>query len=87
MSDLCRYMRDPTASIAFIDTMMPFNEKGQRLRLSPYQRRVLVLAFQWDATGRLLMRLLVWGEPKKSGKTLLAAALTLWWAFVTADTK
>jgi len=87
VSDLCRYMRDPTAFIAFIDTMMPFNEKGQRWRLSPYQRRVLVLAFQWDATGRLLMRLLVLGEPKESGKTLLAAALTLWWAFVTADTK
>ena len=82
--DLRRYARDP---VAFIDAMIPRNEKGQPWRLAPYQRRVLTLAFRWEATGRLLMRLLLWGEPKKSGKTLLASALTLWWGFVTPDTE
>ena len=82
--DLRRYARDP---VAFIDAMIPRNEKGQPWRLAPYQRRVLTLAFRWEATGRLLMRLLLWAEPKKSGKTLFAAALALWWGFVTPDTR
>jgi phage terminase large subunit-like protein len=48
---------------------------------------VLALAFRWSPTGVLLMRLLIWSEPKKSGKTFLAAVLGLWWSFVTPNTE
>jgi phage terminase large subunit-like protein len=48
---------------------------------------VLALAFRWSADGELAMRLLVWSEVKKSGKTFIAAVLGLWWAFVTASTE
>jgi phage terminase large subunit-like protein len=84
VSELARYAHDPCA---FIDDFIPYNEKGQPWRLSPYQRRVLAFAFRWDALGCLLMRLLLWSELKKSGKSFLAACLTLWWAFVTPDTE
>ena len=82
--DLARYLRDP---VAFIDDCIPIDEKGRPWRLSPHQRGVLALAFRWAAGGQLLVRLLLWGEPKKSGKTMLAACLTLWWAIVTPDTE
>ena len=81
---LGRYVHDP---IAFTDDLIPKNEKGQRWTLSAYQRRVLRLVFAWDAEGRLGHRLLVWSEPKKSGKTFIAAVLTLWWAYTNAHTE
>jgi hypothetical protein len=73
--------------VAFIDTYLPRNEKGTLWRLTPYQRRVLALALRRDALGRLLFRLLLWSEPKKSGKTLLAAALVIWWGFTVPATE
>jgi phage terminase large subunit-like protein len=79
-----RYARDP---VAFIDAFIPFNEKGQAWRLSAYQRRVLALAFQWSPLGRLLLRLLLWSEAKKSGKTMIAACLVVWWGFTRASTE
>ena len=84
MTDPSRYARDPAA---FADDLIPLNEKGQPWRLSAYQRRVLALEFRWSASGALLMRLLLWSEPKKSGKTFIAAVLGLWWSFVTANTE
>src|SRR6266566_10162560 len=87
--DLSRFARDPAA---FIDEYLLVNEKGKPWRLSAHQRRVLALAFRWDAPptdgeGRLWLRLLLWGEIKKSGKSFLGAALGLWWAFTNADTE
>ena len=56
--------------------------------MSAYQRQVLALAFRWTPEGRLLLlRYLLWSEPKKSGKTLVAAALVAWWAFTRAHTE
>jgi hypothetical protein len=72
------YRTDPAR---FIEDYLPLNEKGQPWRLSAHQRRVLQLGLQWGPSGLLLVRLLIWGEMKKSGKTILAAALLLWWAF------
>jgi hypothetical protein len=85
LSHLDRYRTDPAS---FIDQFMPLNEKGQPWRLSAHQRKVLKLAFRWTAEGRLdALRHLIWGEMKKSGKTLLAAALGLWWAFTRPHTE
>src|SRR4051794_20310444 len=84
MNDFSRYVRDP---VAFIDTFILLNEKGQPWSLSPYQRTVLRLAFRWDAAGRLALRILLWSEPKKSGKTFLDACLLLWWAFTRPSTE
>jgi phage terminase large subunit-like protein len=81
---LAQYAVDPTA---FIDAYLPRNEKGQPWRLTRYQRRVAAWALRRDARGRLRFRLLLWSEPKKSGKTLLAAVLVLWWAFTVPDTE
>jgi len=80
--NLDKFARDP---VGFVDRHVKLNEKGRPWRLSAYQRRVLKLAFAWSPAGALQMRTLLWGEPKKSGKTLLAAALLLWWGFVTPD--
>jgi len=81
---LSKYHRDPAG---FIDAFIRFNEKGQAWSLNRHQRRVLAKAFQWDADGQLLFRILLWGEMKKSGKTFLAACLILYWAFVTPNTE
>jgi phage terminase large subunit-like protein len=84
--DLERYASDPAA---FIDRYIPYNEKGQPWSLAPYQRRVLALAFRWTMVAgvmRLLLAVLLWSEIKKSGKTLLAGAIGLWWAFITGYT-
>jgi len=79
-----RLRRDPAA---FADTFLPYNEKGKPWRLSGHQRRVLAQAFRRGPGGDLLFRLVLWSEPKKSGKTFLAAVLVLWWAFSNPDTE
>jgi phage terminase large subunit-like protein len=79
-----RLRRDPAA---FADIFLPFNEKGQAWRLSRHQRRVLARAFRRGPRGSLRFRLVLWSEPKKSGKTFLAAVLLLWWAFSNSDTE
>lgn len=84
MSRSLSYSRNP---VAWIDKYVKRDEKGRPFRLSPHQRRVLERAMQWDEDGRLLLRMLLWGEMKKSGKTFLAGALVLWWAFVTPNTE
>lgn len=81
---LKRYAKDP---VAFIDDFIKHNEKDKPWSLSPYQRRVLKLAFRWSLLGRLLLRILLWSEPKKSGKTFLAACLGLWWAITNPRTE
>ncbi len=83
-SDLRRFICDP---VGFIDRFITRNEKNQPWTLSPYQRKVLTLTICFDTSGRLLLRLLLWSEPKKSGKTFLAAALGLWWALTRPYTE
>ena len=58
----------------------PRDEKGEPFSLAPYQRRVLEMALRRDPSGELVFRLVVLSEPKKSGKTFMAACLALWWA-------
>ena len=79
------YRTDPAK---FIDDFLPLNEKGEPWRLSPHQRKVLQLAMRFSAEGRLVgLRYLIWGELKKSGKTLLAVALVAWWAYTRPHTE
>jgi hypothetical protein len=79
------YRCDPAK---FCDDFLPLNEKGKPWKLTAHQRKVLTLALRWTADGRLdLLRCLLWSEMKKSGKTLLAAALGLWWGFTRAWTE
>jgi hypothetical protein len=76
--DLERYGSDP---IAFLDDLVRVNELGQSLRLLDHQREILRIAFAFDAAGKLTWDTLVYSCPKKSGKTTLNAALTLWWLY------
>src|SRR5215510_4107412 len=77
----------PISPTVFIDRVLKLNEKGLPWKLSPYQRRVLELAFRRDPDGALLYRQVVLSEPKKSGKTFIAACLALWWALITDSTE
>jgi hypothetical protein len=71
----------------FIDRVIKFNEKAEPWKLAPHQRRVLELAFRRGLKGELLYRVVVLSEPKKSGKTFIAACLALWWAITTRHTE
>jgi len=66
--------------VTFIDRCIRKNERGQSFRLAPHQRQILRLAFF-----RFLYTTIVYSCPKKDGKTTLAAALVLWWAFINED--
>src|SRR5215510_2955785 len=80
-------MRTPISPVDFIDRVIKRNEKGQPWALSPYQRRVLELAFRRGLKGELLYRIVLLSEPKKSGKTFIAACLVLWWAITNRHTE
>jgi phage terminase large subunit-like protein len=67
--------------IPFIDDLVGRNESGETFRLLPHQRAVLRLAFTFDDQGRLRYDTYLYSCPKKSGKTTINAAITLWWAF------
>lgn len=81
---LSRYAQDP---VGFIDRFIRRDEKGRPFRLSPHQRRALELAMQWDEFGRLLLKIFLWGEMKKSGKTFIAGGLVLEWGFTNPNTE
>lgn len=83
-SSVQTFTRDP---VSWIDRYVRRDEKGRPFRLAPHQRRILERAMVWDEDGRLLLKLFLWGEMKKSGKTFIAGALVLWWAFVTPNTE
>lgn len=63
--------RDPVTAEVF--------EPGP-MRLAEYQRRILRAALERDVDGKFKYDTIVWSEPKKSGKTALAAAVTLYMA-------
>jgi phage terminase large subunit-like protein len=75
---LARFATDPAA---FIDDILPNNELGRPWRLADHQRAILRQVFIFDDDGRLPWETIVYSCPKKSGKTTLNAAVTLWWAF------
>jgi phage terminase large subunit-like protein len=76
--DVARYARDP---VRFIDDLVRMNELGQPWRLASHQREILRAAFTFDASGLLPWSTLIYSATKKSGKSLVNAVLTLWWAF------
>src|SRR5919106_727592 len=45
------------------------------------------MAFRFDPSGKLLFRVVLLSEPKKSGKTFLAACLVIWWAVTNPRTE
>lgn len=57
----------------FID---PISKK--LLVLGPHQKRIIRRALQMDDEGRSKYSLVIWSEPKKSGKTTVAAAVGAW---------
>ncbi len=75
---VARYPRDP---LAFIDDLVICNEVGHPFRLLDYQRQILRMAFVFDDQGCLSYDTFLYSCCKKSGKTTINAALTLWWAF------
>ena len=75
---LRRYARSP---VTFFDDLVKQNEAGQPFRLRPFQRDILARAFAFDSDGRLPYDTIIYSCPKKSGKTTINAAVTLWWAF------
>jgi hypothetical protein len=76
-AEALRLERDPAA---WIDKNILVSELGKPFQLTDYQRRVLKLMFVFDEDGKLSIDEALWSEPKKSGKTSMAAILGLWWA-------
>jgi hypothetical protein len=73
--------KTPTISpISFIDRLIKKNELGQPFTLMDHQRGILRLAFALNENGRLPWDTILYSCVKKSGKTTLNGALTLWWA-------
>ena len=64
----------------FIDRLIKKNELGQPFKLFAFQREILELAFAFDENGKLSYDTILYTCPKKSGKTTINGALTLWWA-------
>ena len=67
---LQRWRADP---ISFVEEVLHDPETGKPFVLLEAERRFMRRAFTLDANGRLLYPELVYGAPKKSGKTTLAA--------------
>jgi phage terminase large subunit-like protein len=75
-------MNKSISPLTFIDKLVKKNELGQPFKLFPHQREILNLAFTFDENGKVPYDTVVFSCPKKSGKTTLNAALTLWWALI-----
>src|SRR5215813_15573805 len=69
------------SAVDFIRRVIKKSELGKSFRLLPFQEKILDLAFAFDDNGRLSYDTVIYSCPKKSGKTTLNAALTLWWGF------
>ncbi len=73
-------MNKTISPVTFIKKLIRNSELGKPFRLFPFQEEILNLAFAFDENGRLPYDTVIYSCPKKSGKTTLNAALTLWWA-------
>lgn len=51
---------------------------GTMMKLEPWQKRILRHALQIDDQGYSKYDLVIWSQPKKSGKTTIAAAVGAW---------
>ena len=71
---LARWRANP---ISFIETVLIDPETGKPFKLLPAERAFLKRALATDRDGRLRYPELIYGAPKKSGKTGFAAILTL----------
>jgi Phage Terminase len=69
-----RWRRNPCD---FVEEVLHDPETGRPFRLLEVERRFLDLAFNTDADGRMLYPELVYGAPKKSGKTAFGALFML----------
>jgi phage terminase large subunit-like protein len=74
-------MKQPISPTTFISKLLKKNELGEPFRLMPFQEEILNLAFCFDENGRLPWDTIVYSTIKKSGKSALAAMITLYWAF------
>jgi phage terminase large subunit-like protein len=70
----------PISATEFIRRVIKKSELGKPFTLMPFQETILDLAFAFDEDGRLSCDTVIYSCPKKSGKTTLNSALTLWWA-------
>ena len=50
------------------------------IRLATHHKRILKAALSRDKSGRLQWRTVIWSSPKKTGKTIIAAAVAYWFA-------
>lgn len=75
-------MTKTISPVTFISKLLKRNELGEPLKLMPFQEEILNLAFAFDDEGKLPWDTIVYSTIKKSGKSALAAAITLYWAFV-----
>src|SRR5438094_129516 len=75
-------MNSTTSPITFIDKLIKKNELDQPFKLTEEQREILRLAFAFGKDGRLSWDTIIYSCLKKSGKTTINAALTLYWGFV-----
>jgi hypothetical protein len=77
MRDLSRLESWRADPAAFIERYLVHPETGRPYRLLPAERMFLQHALRFDDDGRMLFPLLVYGAPKKSGKSEFGAILTL----------
>lgn len=75
----------PTPS-DFIEALV-VDQHGRKLVLQPHQKRILNVALECCHDGKLRYSTIVYSAPKKSGKTQIAAAIVLYFAFVLAEPK
>jgi phage terminase large subunit-like protein len=75
-------MKKTISPTAFIDRCIRKNELGQDFKLMGFQREILDWAFQFDEDGKLWWNTFLWSTVKKSGKTTILGALTLYWCTV-----
>lgn len=72
------YDDDP---VRWIETHFYIPETNAPINLQPYQRAVLKEALRKDVDGNFIYSLIVWSDLKKSAKSTMAAAITLYLAW------
>ncbi len=81
LDDYAAVRRVQNSLTAFTRHFIKVNELGQPLELTPFQERVLDIAFRLGPDGRFENQTILWSQPKKSGKTAINSLGVVWWAF------
>jgi phage terminase large subunit-like protein len=81
-STLQRWRANPTS---FVEEVLHDPETGRPFVLLEAERAFMRHAFALDSNGRLLYPELLYGAPKKSGKTTLAALIVLVMVLLRSD--